>query len=68
LDIEIVLPPGDTGILEAFSTLVDPLLSQVIRNRQQCPTLAALCDLALPKLISGEVRLKNGDKKIEEAL
>jgi type I restriction enzyme S subunit len=68
LDIEIVLPPGDTEILEAFSTLVDPLLLQVIQNRQQCPTLATMRDLALPKLMSGEVRLKNGDKKIEEAL
>ena len=59
----IVIPPEH--VAEAFTaqihTKVERLLSSVHENR----TLAALRDTLLPKLISGELRVKAAEKIVE---
>ena len=49
----------------AFSSLAASLLNQVDANKRQAHTLAALRETLLPKLISGEVRIGDGDKSVE---
>ncbi|WP_084784955.1 restriction endonuclease subunit S [Calidithermus timidus] len=39
---------------------------QIIGNRSQSTTLAALRDALLPKLISGELRVKDAEKFLKE--
>jgi len=46
-------------ILVAADRQIAPLVDSVVRNAVQCRTLAALRDLLLPKLISGELRIEN---------
>jgi type I restriction enzyme, S subunit len=53
----LVLPPSDR--LLAFDAAVDPLWRRVRANESESSTLAALRDLLLPKLLSGEVRVSS---------
>lgn len=49
------IPPK--ALQSRFSDVVDPLLSRMFCNEQECETLTQLRDLLLPKLISGEIRV-----------
>lgn len=54
----IIAPfPGDT-LLSKFHTIVDPIFRKIFKNQQQVRTLEKLRDTLLPKLMSGEVRVK----------
>lgn len=53
----VVLPPGERQ--EAFERTVSPLLLKVFHNQTETATLAELRDTLLPKLISGELRVKH---------
>lgn len=55
------------GLAEAaqFETIVCPLLDRVQHNRGENRTLAATRDLLLPKLMSGEIRLRDAERAIE---
>jgi type I restriction enzyme S subunit len=55
-DAKVVLPPS--GLLPALDVLAGPLTDGLWRRRVQSRTLASLRDTLLPKLISGELRLK----------
>jgi type I restriction enzyme S subunit len=57
---ELVLPPPP--VAEAFTRLVRPSVDRIIAGSHQSRTLAALRDALLPKLISGELRVKNAEK------
>jgi type I restriction enzyme S subunit len=52
-----VVIPSDKAVSK-FSDLTAPLLRQVIKRSEQSHTLAALRDALLPKLVSGEIRVK----------
>jgi type I restriction enzyme, S subunit len=54
-------------VLEAFSALTGPLIEQMEANKRQNITLAQTRDLLLPKLMSGEIRLRDAAKLVEEA-
>ena len=54
--LETIIPPKE--ILEAFQKVVDPLFAKIKTNQTQIRTLTALRDTLLPKLMSGEVRVK----------
>jgi type I restriction enzyme S subunit len=58
--IPVVRPP--TSVLDAFDRLVRPLFRRVVSNEYECRTLTALRDTLLPKLISGELRVKEPSK------
>ena len=54
--IEIALP--DENILRNFHNIVEPLFDKIFENQAQIRTLEQLRDTLLPKLMSGEVRVK----------
>jgi type I restriction enzyme, S subunit len=55
-------------VIENFSHIVGPLLAEIDQNNQGSRTLAALRDTLLPKLISGELRVKHAEKLVEAAV
>ena len=63
---EITIPPEP--ILEAFNSIVAPLADSLIANIHESRSLAQLRDLLLPKLISGDIRIKDAEKTIGKTL
>jgi type I restriction enzyme S subunit len=63
LTTEIVIP--DERLISAFTKLAQPWLAQVTHNIRESRTLAALRDTLLPKLLSGELRVKPAEKLVE---
>ena len=66
LALSIVKPPGK--LLAAYEVVTAPLLERVISNRRECKTLAATRDLLLPKLMSGELRVRDAKRVAETVL
>jgi type I restriction enzyme S subunit len=62
----VPLPPEP--VAEAFNGLVRPSIERIIANVHESRTLAALRDALLPKLISGELRVKDAEKFMEAAV
>jgi type I restriction enzyme S subunit len=58
---------ADPDVRSAFSQITGPLLDRIELNRFQSGTLAALRDLLLPKLMSGEIRIRDAEKLLGEA-
>ncbi len=56
-------PPDD--ILDAFCSIVHPLRIKQTALEQESHTLAVLRDTLLPKLISGEIRVKDSERVIQ---
>ena len=49
-------------LLDHFASIATPLFHRVAANEQESDTLAQLRDLLLPKLMSGEIRLREAEK------
>lgn len=60
-----VIPP--TGLVSAFDDMGYPLFQRRRSNEIEITTLAATCDLLLPKLMSGEIRITEAAKIAEAA-
>ncbi|MBN9559337.1 MAG: restriction endonuclease subunit S [Alphaproteobacteria bacterium] len=56
---EIAIPPA--SVLRSFGELVDPMFARMKALGEQNDTLAALRDTLLPKLISGELRVRDAE-------
>ncbi len=56
---------GSEFAFQAFEKMVYPVFSRLISNRAESRTLAQLRDLLLPKLMSGEIRLRDAEKMVE---
>ena len=54
--------------LEAFEKLVSPMFERMLRNCEETRTLAVTRDVLLPKLISGQLRVKDVEKQLEDAI
>ena len=63
---QVILPP--LSVASAYLECVSPLLAMALQNVAESRTLAALRDLLLPKLLSGEIRLRDADRQVEAAL
>jgi len=63
--IKFVLPPKD--LIDAFDEYVRPTHLLAAKNDDESNTLASLRDTLLPKLISGELRVPDAEKFVEEA-
>jgi type I restriction enzyme S subunit len=61
---EVILP--SKSILDAFERVVRPLRTRVAQNDDESHKLSALRDALLPQLLSGEVRLSQGGKLVEQ--
>ncbi len=57
--IEVTVPAPD--ILKAFDETAMPLFDRIVANEKETQSLAAIRDLLLPKLMSGEVRVKDAE-------
>jgi len=62
-----VLYPGEK-VIKAFAGLCTPNLEAWLRNLDESNTLAQTRDLLLPKLMSGEIRVKAAEKFVEEKI
>jgi type I restriction enzyme S subunit len=62
----IVLPPKP--VLKEFEEQAAPVFHRVLRSTHESLTLAALRDTLLPRLISGELRVKDAEKFFERAV
>ena len=62
--IELALPTHD--IFSAFSSLVDDCLERYLLSYRESETLSLLRDSILPKLISGELKVHDAEKMLEE--
>jgi type I restriction enzyme S subunit len=65
-DIEFVLP--NKPVLDAFHTIAKPFLQLVEANRLENRTLRQLRDTLLPKLISGEVRIRDAENLVNSTI
>lgn len=60
------LPQAPAPVAEAFGRAVKPLFARSSTATRQSRTLAALRDALLPKLISGELRVKDAERFLKE--
>ncbi len=64
--LKILLP--SESMLNRFKEVIEPIFSQINANVQQSCTLASIRDTLLPKLLSGEIRVKEAEKIVETQL
>jgi len=62
---ELCLPAEP--VAKAFQGIVEPMHDRIIGNIHESRTLAQTRDLLLPKLMSGEIRLRDTEKAVEAA-
>jgi len=65
-DAKLALPNGQ--LLRAMSQHFEPIVESIWRRDVESRTLAALRDALLPKLISGELRVKDAEKVAAKAV
>jgi type I restriction enzyme S subunit len=57
-----------TCVMSAANEVMEPLFNRSLANDIECRTLVAVHDLLLPKLMSGEIRIKDAEKVVETVL
>ena len=62
----LTMPPTEVQV--GFESLVAPLMAKTRANREEGDILAATRDLLLPKLMSGEIRLRDAEAMAEAVL
>src|SRR5690606_2179958 len=65
--LRIEVPKAPDAIAQTFERVVEPLLKRVLMCRHESRTLAALRDTLLPKLISGELPVKDAERLVAAA-
>ena len=60
----VVVPPEE--VLEWMNKIFSPILNRQIQGRLESRTLTSLRDTLLPRLISGELRVPDAEKMLEE--
>lgn len=68
IDTFTIIYPNDHQILNSFNEQIEPLHEQIISNNIEIDHLTILRDTLLPKLISGEVRVKEFQQLVEASL
>jgi len=63
---DMVIPPTD--VLQSLLDRVLPFRQRLVDAVQESRTLAAIRDALLPKLISGQIRVKNAERFSEEVM
>lgn len=59
-----ILMPDDT-LLHKFESMLQPLAKRIVDNDQNAELLENIRDTLLPKLISGELRVRAAEKIVE---
>jgi type I restriction enzyme, S subunit len=65
-ELAVLIP--SQSLQEAFDRLIRPLVERIVVNDAETHSLAALRDLLLPKLMSGETRVREAEKVLEDTL
>lgn len=60
-----ICPPDRT--IATLGEVVAPLIDRIVRNELESRTLAQTRDLLLPRLMSGEIRIRDTERLVEEA-
>jgi type I restriction enzyme S subunit len=63
--IPVVTPSAD--VMRVFEELARPLYERIVESARESRTLGALRDALLPKLISGELRVRDPPRSAQEA-
>jgi type I restriction enzyme S subunit len=63
LKLTAVLPAS--SVVTRFTEVVEPILGRVMQNIEESLTLASVRDGLLPKLLSGELRVRDAEKLVE---
>jgi type I restriction enzyme S subunit len=58
---KVLFPP--VPLLKAFDQKVSPMFQRILGNTEEIQTLASVRDALLPKLVSGELRVKDPESK-----
>ena len=61
--VDTIIPP--LKLADTFETAVQPIMNRILSNLQESRTLAAVRDTLLPKLIAGELRLREVEKLLD---
>jgi len=61
--VPVVVPPP--RLRHAFEAVARPMADLMLANQQQLATLAAIRDALLPRLMSGEIRVKDAERFLE---
>ena len=61
---EIALPQVEVS--QKYTEFIRPFIERIIENIHQSHTLSQIRDALLPRLLSGEIRVDDVDKKLEE--
>lgn len=64
--LEVIIPPE--VLRSAFRHVVAPFFERLQVSKEETQSLAATRDLLLPKLMSGEIRIKDAEKMVETVL
>lgn len=54
--------PSNDDLWTALADVIDPMFERIAANDRESQTLVATRDLLLPKLMSGEIRIKDAEK------
>ena len=54
-----------SGLVDAFDSAVNPVDSLIRRNTSEIGTLTIFRDLLLPKLMSGDIRIRDSERMVE---
>jgi type I restriction enzyme S subunit len=65
-DAKLALPPD--LLVDAIDTMLSPVVESLWKRKVQSRTVAALRDTLLPKLISGELRVKDAERFVGNAV
>jgi type I restriction enzyme, S subunit len=60
----LIIPPDDR-VWAALDTILKSSFAKIAANAEETVSLAATRDLLLPKLMSGEIRVKDAEKVVE---
>lgn len=60
-----IIPPAD--VVDVCSAIITPIIERCVLAQQESKVLSELRDTLLPKLISGELRIPDAEKFLEEA-
>jgi len=64
--IPAIVPPKP--VIDAFIFVVKPAYDYMTSNIRESRILASIRDTLLPKLLSGEIRVKLAEKLVEQAI
>lgn len=63
--LEVAIP--SEGVVQSFALIASLFREKILSNSLENSNLAAMRDLLLPKLMSGEIRLREAEEQLEAA-